>query len=301
MDVRHEWVDMRSLYVEKAQAYTCAAAMGASFSAGSPFDNPSPFPLFPNGTTVASLNWHDNAASTLLSAFLGSLFHLVWSETNSEDYKKCQAEKPVLIPTGIAHLNWNGPSMSPQIMPLQVIKIGSLSVVAVPAEVTTMTGRRYKKAVLDELAPMGVKYSVESALANTYSSYHATRQEDAPASKNFGDLIQDVRDQYAQGEMVTVQFWGGHPNHNYRIQDSFLIIEALREGVYVPIAYDWDPQTSYRWERGQGASSKISISWDTLGAAPGQYRIRHRGDYKSKASGLLSAYEGVSNTFTITR
>jgi len=36
VDFRHEWVDMRTLYVASANAYTCAAGMGASMSAGSP-------------------------------------------------------------------------------------------------------------------------------------------------------------------------------------------------------------------------------------------------------------------------
>ena len=67
VDYRHEWVDMRTLHVEETKCVTCPAGMGASFSAGSPADNPSPSPLFPNGTTVDSLNWNDNAALTFHS------------------------------------------------------------------------------------------------------------------------------------------------------------------------------------------------------------------------------------------
>ncbi|MBC7533170.1 MAG: neutral/alkaline ceramidase [Oligoflexus sp.] len=177
VDYRHEWVDMRELYVESAGRKTCAAGMGASFSAGSPLDNPSPAPLFESGTTVDSLSWQENAGGYLLSKFLGGIFSVVWKETSSAEYKDCQAEKPILIPTGVAHLNFNGPTMTPQIMPIQLFKIGSLALVAAPNEVTTMSGRRFRKAVVDELASVGVKYGVISSLANSYSSYLATREE----------------------------------------------------------------------------------------------------------------------------
>ncbi|HET9237964.1 MAG TPA: neutral/alkaline non-lysosomal ceramidase N-terminal domain-containing protein, partial [Oligoflexus sp.] len=103
IDFRHEWVDMRTLQVEETQTTTCAAGMGASFSAGSPFDNPSPAPLFPNGTTVDSLVWSENAGKTALSKLLGGFFALIWTDTSDKNYKACHAEKPVLIPTGIAH------------------------------------------------------------------------------------------------------------------------------------------------------------------------------------------------------
>jgi neutral ceramidase len=360
IDFRHEWVDMRSLHVESAATHTCAAGMGASFSAGSPYDNPSPAPLFPNGTTVDSLTWNENAGKAALSKFLGGFFSLIWTDTSDPGYKACHAEKPVLIPTGIAHVNISGPTMTPQIMPLQVIKIGSVALIAVPAEVTTMAGRRFRKAVLDELAPLGVRYGVISSLANSYASYLATREEyakqwyegaatlfgphqqaafqqefvklsraivqgtavnpgptppdvtgssvdltakvvldDKPWGKKYGDVITQPQASYTRGSTVSVQFWGAHPNNNYRTQDTFLIIEKLENGVYVPIRYDWDPDTTYRWERSGIANSKVTITWHTEGAAPGTYRVRHRGDHKSGWTGAIAPYEGVSASFIL--
>ncbi len=360
IDFRHEWVDMRSLFVESAQTSTCAAGMGASFAAGSPFDNPSPAPLFENGTTVASLTWSENAAKKFLSGFLGGIFTLVWADTNDKEYKKCQAEKPVLIPTGIAHLNGAGPTMTPQIMPLQIIKIGSVALVAVPAEVTTMSGRRFRKAVLQQMAPVGVRYAAISSLANSYASYLATREEyakqwyegaatlfgpnehasfqqeyvrlsraivqgtevpagptppeitgqtvdftakvvldDKPLRKKYGDTIVEPKAEYGIGETVEVQFWGAHPNNNYRIQSSFLVIEKRVDGVFLPIAHDWDPETSYQWERSGIANSKITITWDTQNASEGIYRIRHSGDQKSGWTGEIGSYEGLSAEFKL--
>src|SRR6185295_13546847 len=69
------------------------------------------------------------------------------------------------------------PTMTPQIMPLQVLKIGDLAVVAVPSEVTTMAGRRFKKTAIAELASVGVCRAVVASLSNSYSSYVTTREE----------------------------------------------------------------------------------------------------------------------------
>jgi neutral ceramidase len=335
--------------------------MGASFSAGSPYDNPSPSPLFPDGTTVNSLNWNDNAAETVLSSLLGGLFAFAWPATNDAAYKACQAEKPVLIPTGIAHLNINGPTMTPQIVPLQVLKIGNLAIAAVPSEVTTMAGRRIIKTLISGLGSAGVNYSVVAALANTYTSYMVTREEyamqwyegactqfgpnqlaawqqeytrlcnaivngtdvdpgptpedvtgltvdfaggtavfdDVPLGKSFGSVSTQPNSSYKRGDTVSAVFWGGYPNNDLRTQDTFLVIEKLVNGAYVPVARDWDPETTYNWARNSIAYSKITITWDTTNASAGTYRIRHKGNWKLGWTGKISAYEGVTNSFIL--
>lgn len=361
VDFRHEWVDMRTLYVESAATTTAAAAMGASFSAGSPLDNVSPAALFPNGTTVDRLRSAESSGAAFKSSVLGGVFAVVWPATVDLAYRKSHAEKPILLPTGVAHLNFNGPTMTPQIMPLQILKIGSLAIVAVPSEVTTMAGRRFKKVVLDELGSVGVSHVVVSSLANSYSSYVATREEyakqwyegactqfgphqqagfqqeyaklsraialgddvapgptppdvtrstvnfaakvwfdDVPWTKKFGDVIREPNPTYRRNEIVVAEFWGAHPNNNYRIQDTFLVVEKLVDGDYRPVARDWDPETTYRWKRKGHAFSLITITWDTKDAAPGTYRIRHRGDRKSVWTGKISSYEGVTTSFTVT-
>ena len=358
IDFRHEWVDMRTLYVESAGATTAAAAMGASFSAGSPLDNPSPAFLFPNGTTVDSLSWQNDKRGALKLALLSSMFS-VWPKTFSSAYRKSHAEKPILLPTGIAHLNLSGPTMTPQIMPLQILKLGTLAIVAVPCEVTTMSGRRFKSSVLRELENLGVTHAVISSLANSYASYLATREEyakqwyegagtqfgpyqqagfqqeyaklcraivsgedvppgptppdvtsqtvnfasrvwfdEVPLGKRFGELHKPPERTYKRGDVVVVQFWGGHPNNNYRIQDTFLTVEKLVDGRFVPVVRDWDPETTYRWARRGLACSIITITWDTRDAGPGTYRIVHTGDRKS-LTGKIQPYEGVTEAFSV--
>src|SRR5258706_5052975 len=359
IDFRHEWVDMRTLYVESAGTTTAAAAMGASFSAGSPLDNPSPAFLFPNGTTVDSLKWRQHKGAVIKHSMIKALFAVAWPKTIGSAYRKSHAEKPILLPTGIAHLNLSGPTMTPQIMPVQVLRIGSLVIVAAPAEVTTMAGRRFKSAALAELASLGVKRAVVSSLANSYSSYLATREEyakqwyegagtqfgpheqagfqqeyaklcraivkgedvppgptppdvtkqtvnfaakvwfdEVPYGKHFGDVIKRPQATYTRGDTVVVQFWGGHPNNNFRIQDTFLTVEKLDGDTFRPALRDWDPETTFRCERRGISCSVITISWDTKNAAPGTYRIAHTGDRKS-LTGAILPYEGVSEPFTV--
>ena len=361
VDFRHEWVDMRTLYVESAGCTTCAAGMGASFSAGSPYDNPSPSPLFPNGTTVDSVQWSEDAGKAALNSLLGGIFAFAWPATNNEAYKACHAEKPVLIPTGVAHVNINGPTMTPQIMPLQVLKIGNLAIVAVPTEVTTMAGRRIKNTVTTELAAAGVDTSVIAGLSNSYASYLATREEyakqwyegactqfgpnelaafqqeyaklcraivsgtdvpagptpedvtgmtvdftakvvldDKPLGKSFGSVITQPAASYAKGKHRDRAVLG-RPSEQ-QSPDPGLVPggrEARNGSSWMPVTYDWDPDTTYQWQRNGISYSKITITWNTKNAAAGTYRIRHKGHWKSGWTGKISPYEGVSNSFAV--
>lgn len=67
----------------------------------------------------------------------------------------------------------------PSILPTQIFKIGNFVIIGVPAEFTTMAGRRLREAVKNELSRLaGVDTNVVIAgLANAYSSYVTTYDE----------------------------------------------------------------------------------------------------------------------------
>jgi neutral ceramidase len=67
--------------------------------------------------------------------------------------------------------------MVPSILPLQLIKLGSLALIAHPGEMTTMAGRRMRKTMLDILGSEGVRHAVVATYAGAFSSYTATREE----------------------------------------------------------------------------------------------------------------------------
>ena len=65
----------------------------------------------------------------------------------------------------------------PQVLPVQVLKIGSLVIAAQPTEITTMAGRRVRKTLLSSFPDGDVEYAVVAGLSNTYASYLATYEE----------------------------------------------------------------------------------------------------------------------------
>jgi neutral ceramidase len=77
----------------------------------------------------------------------------------------CQNEKPIFSASEI------------EPVPFQIFRVGNLAIVGVPFEVTTMSGRRLRKTVLDALAPAGVDTVVIAGLSNDYLHYMATREE----------------------------------------------------------------------------------------------------------------------------
>lgn len=141
----------------------------------------------------------------------------------------------------------------------------------------------------------------------------------------FGDVEIDANGTYNRTETVTVQFVGGHPKNNLMIQQTFLKIEKMKSETVtechdeqigcdtvevcedVPgfvfdkvTARDWDPETTYRWEREGTDRSNVIIKWTIpADAEPGHYRIRHFGHWKNGWDGSINAYEGVSKIFTV--
>jgi neutral ceramidase len=354
VDYRHAYVDMPSASLAGSGATLCPAAMGASFAAGSTEDNSLSVQLFPEGVTVDSLSWTEDARSTLLANLLPGVVGLAWPATLDAAYEACHGAKPILIPTGLA--SFDGHPWTPPVVPVQILKIGQLKIVGVPAEVTTMAGRRLREAVRrspDEAV-------VIAGLSNAYTSYISTAEEyakqhyegastqfgpntlaayqqefsrladalasgaavppgptpadlsneqltlqtgvvfdDAPWFKQFGDVVTQPAASYARGAVASAVFWGGHPRNNPLIRSSFLDVERLVGGAWVTVARDLDPATTYRWQRDGIAYSKITVAFDTLNAAPGTYRLRHRGYWKSGWTGKLTAYEGVTRTFAV--
>ena len=145
--------------------------------------------------------------------------------------------------------------------------------------------------------------------------------DDKPIGKSFGDVETNVNASYNRGNTVNVVFWGAHPRNDLRLQGTFLTVEKVntvevcREETigcdtvtvcedqvngYSPVANDWDPETIYHWKRSGIANSKVTISWTIpANAEPGQYRIRHFGNWKSGWTGAISPYEGVSSVFNV--
>ncbi|OXB52383.1 hypothetical protein ASZ78_004919 [Callipepla squamata] len=107
---------------------TCKPALGHSFAAGT-IDGVGAF-NFTQGSVEGDPFW-DNIRDQLLGE-------------PSNETKACHEPKPILFSTG--EMTWPHP-WHPDIVDVQIATIGSLAIVAVPGELTTMSGRRLREAV----------------------------------------------------------------------------------------------------------------------------------------------------------
>ncbi|GMJ08415.1 neutral ceramidase 2 [Hibiscus trionum] len=142
---------------------TCPAAMGFAFAAGTT-DGPGAFD-FTQGDDQGNAFWR------LVRNLL---------KTPSEEQINCQKPKPILLDTGEMKQPYD---WAPSVLPVQILCIGQLVILSVPAEFTTMAGRRLRDAVKTVLTSGRNKqfdsnvHIVIAGLTNTYSQYVTTFEE----------------------------------------------------------------------------------------------------------------------------
>ncbi|EED23889.1 neutral/alkaline nonlysosomal ceramidase, putative [Talaromyces stipitatus ATCC 10500] len=142
---------------------TCYAALGFSFAAGTT-DGPGQFDFTQNGTGPAESNpvWY------VARAFI---------HQPSAEQQACQAPKEILLDAGAVSLPY---AWAPNIVDIQLLRIGQLIIIVSPSEVTTMSGRRWKNAILKASSDvLGITNPlvVLGSPANTYAHYVATEEE----------------------------------------------------------------------------------------------------------------------------
>jgi neutral ceramidase len=81
--------------------------------------------------------------------------------------------KPIVIAPGAA----TPIPMIPNIIPFQILRIGGVAITGVPAELTTMAGRRLRAAIQAAIAPAGVTNVALGTYANDYCGYVTTLEE----------------------------------------------------------------------------------------------------------------------------
>jgi neutral ceramidase len=194
LDYRQTYVDMSQCVISGTNNRTWPAAFGLGMIGGSTEDSVG-FPVWPEGTTRDNVQDDPNLIRKAISRFLPFIFGIEWPPPLEEAYIDGHAEKPILVALGLAKVR--GIPLVPSIMPLQLIKLGSLVLIAHPGEMTTMAGRRMRKRVLDILGSVGVTHAVVATLAGAFSSYTTTREEYAKqhyegASTLFGPWTLDA-------------------------------------------------------------------------------------------------------------
>jgi neutral ceramidase len=164
----HTFVDMSNQTVllrNGSYAHTCPAAMGYSFAAGTT-DGPGAFDFKQNnpGNPNASPVWK----------VVGNRLH-----TPDAEQIACQAPKPILLDVGETESPY---LWTPNVVDVQLLRLGQLVMIVAPGEATTMAGRRWKDALSKE-ASVAWNDSTTAPLvvlggpANTYAHYIATEEE----------------------------------------------------------------------------------------------------------------------------
>ena len=69
------------------------------------------------------------------------------------------------------------PPVVPQVLPVQLLRVGAVAVLGIPGELTTMAGRRLRTSVLDAMSATGVTHLALGTYANEYAGYITTREE----------------------------------------------------------------------------------------------------------------------------
>lgn len=168
----HHFVDFgtyRFALPNGTQVRTCPAALGYSFAAGTS-DGPGAFdfkqaqPGHPHANPLWSL--------------VGNRVH-----KPNDTQMACHGDKVILLDVGESDSPYQ---WSPNIVDVQLMRVGQLFVIVSPGEATTMAGRRWKEAVHEMAStafPSAQKDHSESPVvvlggpANTYTHYITTPEE----------------------------------------------------------------------------------------------------------------------------
>ncbi|NWV11411.1 ASAH2 ceramidase, partial [Ptilonorhynchus violaceus] len=353
----HQWVNMSDVSVELNATHTvktCKPALGHSFAAGT-IDGVGAF-NFTQGSVEGDPFW-DQIRDQLLGE-------------PSNETKACHSPKPILFSTG--EMTWPHP-WHPDIVDVQIAAIGSLAILAVPGEFTTMSGRRLREAVTQEFDSHGTPSMnvVIAGLCNVYTHYITTYEEyqvqryeaastiygphtlsayiqlyrglakaiatnatqdlppgpepplfnvtsltllpslsaeRAPSNKTFGDVLEEVRQEYQEGEVAKVTFVGANPRNSAEnaTEHNFLTVERYSNisDSWRAVLNDASWDTRFYWSKGSNGQSNVTIEWHIpAGTERGVYRVRYFGHYKRRVSLLRTItvpFEGSSSAFGIT-
>jgi neutral ceramidase len=163
IETRQVYIDLagfnvQSRFTQAGPQKTCPSAYGYSFAGGSSEDGGGHF-LFEEGMTEQSV-----FLDFLISWLTGAP---KWTEA----VKTCQAPKPILFETGSG-----APPMQSQIRSVTIARIGQLVILAMPTEVTTMSGRRLRNTVMSQLGDWA-EHIVLAGYSNGYAGYITTPEE----------------------------------------------------------------------------------------------------------------------------
>lgn len=145
---------------------TCPAALGYSFAAGTS-DGPGAFDFTQNDPNTPN-------TSPVWRVVSGAI------KAPSEVQKRCHFPKPILLDVG----EISSPYLwTPNVVDIQVLRVGQFIIIVSPGEATTMSGRRWKDAIHETATSLSLSDSSAEPIvviggpANSYTHYISTPEE----------------------------------------------------------------------------------------------------------------------------
>jgi neutral ceramidase len=230
---RHTRVDFSNVTIGTGGARSWPAALGISFAAGSAEDSvPEPDLGIHEGITVQNIGEGDALITGVAGLGLSAIFGIsVIGQTEAVTEREGHLPKPVVLMPGI-----DEPPAVPEVLPVQLLRVGTVAVLGIPGELTTMAGRRLRTTILDALSATGVTHVALGTYANEYAQYITTLQEYSSqqyegASTLFGPHTLEAYQQVAAGLATamaqgsptapgpTPTPWSSPPQRRYRFRN----------------------------------------------------------------------------------
>ena len=166
LDYAHAWINMANTTVkfdDGTTLKTCLPARGYSFAAGTT-----------DGAGLSVFRQGDNSTGTPFFNTIRSIL-----SRPSKEQRKCHYPKPILLNTGKMKFPY---SWEPEIVDIQIFRLGDLILLGVPAEFSTMAGRLLREAVQKVFVDAGIVnpsqiFTLVSGISNSYSGYVTTFEE----------------------------------------------------------------------------------------------------------------------------
>lgn len=162
----HQFHDMSKYSFKLANGTTvktCPAALGYSFAGGTT-DGPGAFDFTQGDSGSPDANPLWRVVSGLLKGA-------------GPEQKACHAPKPILLNVGEISEPYD---WTPNIVDIQVLRVGQFVIIVAPGEASTMQGRRWKEAVAVSVSSQGIASNPKVVIggpANTYGHYIVTQEE----------------------------------------------------------------------------------------------------------------------------
>lgn len=176
VDYKHTYVDFSKVQIEGTNFRTYPAALGASMFAGSTEDSKSEFGLIEGIKATNSGDYPAGQKNIILDAInilSGLLTGFKVPGILEDEMKNGHYPKPIILAQGLAEPY----PLSPEILPLQILRIGNLVLLGIPLELTTMAGRRLRESILNIFKDSGINQLALATYANAYAGYVTTKEE----------------------------------------------------------------------------------------------------------------------------